>query len=267
MRAKVFRGFLLALVGVTAACGTANGETPESDRAASSSGQWMEQIRNISSGASRIAPWYRTLDEALPNVRYKRDSKKAVPASEVVVIGTVDEVLPGRAFVQNIDKNDSVKEVEFTSPDPSWRTAHLVVRVDREFGETRSKKKVDDITVGLNIGLTPLAEIAKGFEDLGTLVLFLQPDCSQFDQDGVDISAPCTPVFSYDPSLYGVLEDGGLVAVVDDASGDLTLPFVEAHRAEELLKATRNIRDLERKGNEERREVKLKRQGGHYVNE
>lgn len=153
---------------------------------------------------SRVPDWNESVVELLPNVMFQVDSAPPEALTDAVVVGTITEVVPGMAQVSAGD--ESSRWADFETPNAMARTLHLTVGVEERLGST---EMADVVRVGLAIGgnVDPFA-IMDGLESLGRVVFFLFED---------------SPVFEYEPSTFAILEDGGLLAVVDER-GRLEFP-------------------------------------------
>lgn len=168
---------------------------------------------------------YKTLDEALPNVEYAHPEHGERTFSDLAVVGTITAVEKGRGW-----RSESVM-TDYDSDDAAWRSLHMTVTVERAIGTTAEVPR--QVRVAL---ASPPAdefdEMAQGLRAMGRVVLLLRKG---------------SPLVSYDPSLYVIVEDGGLWATVG-ADGALDLPFVEDGRRRTLLSKTPTLADLERAG-------------------
>jgi hypothetical protein len=235
----------LLFTSVGAACATSS--TTEDEQSARH--YVVDHIRSRNELVTSGPPWYRTLDEVLPNVRYREGNGKTVALTDLVVAGKITEVTKGAGFLWNEDAARSTT-VSFDDRGAVWKTVHLRVTVDQAWGRSSPE---DTITVGL--ATAPNVDFPKlraGLTSLGKVALFLHPR---------SVSAP---VFGYDPSLYGILEDGAFVATIA-SDGRLALPFLEAGRAQQLLAGVDTVQELERHAQAPERDIPLKRDGGIVV--
>jgi hypothetical protein len=174
-------------------------------------------------GAAHIFP-YENLTGLLANTLYRAGDRPAAPVTVAVVTGRFLDLEPGRAFAVEGDAPDGT-EVAFESAAAQWRTMHARLRVDEVIsGDVPGM----EITVGLVFWpKSTLDPIRQDLLDLGPVVVFL------------DRSA----VFGYDPTVFGVVLDGGLVAPID-ATGGLSLPALEPVEAERLLRGSTSVASL-----------------------
>lgn len=203
-----------------------------------------KQMRGRAEAASRDV-WYRSLDELLPNARFAVPGEPPESITDFAVVGEVVDVAKGFGFVVMRDAPDGGLPGEFDSAGAMWKTVHLAFRVDRVLGGGGVEG-----TLKVGVAFDASADfkiIREGFKNLGRVVLFLQQD---------------SPVFAYDPQLYAIAEDGALLAVVDQQSGRLSLPALDADRADALLHPTVTLEELERRAVLPPYVIPLRVQGG-----
>lgn len=237
---------VLAGVGTAALAGCGDSRAPSS--AARARGYAISELRARAERADRAPAAYRRLDELLGNTVYSTDGRPATPLTDAVVRGTVVDVDPGYGFVAAEGApagaeivGDGAK-VGFDDPRAVWRTQHLSVRVDEVLSGDATAGQV--IRVGLAVGGsadTDASKLSQGLRSLGEAVWFLRKD---------------SPVFAYDPTLFADVEDGGMIAVVDD-SGDLTLPFADPAWAERLTRDAPTLGTLRSAARRPRRVVRF----------
>lgn len=147
------------------------------------------------------------------------------PLTEAVVLGRVVAVEPGRGFwISGEDAPDGI-ETTFQDPRALWRTVHVHVDVQSVLS---GSVPGDRIVVGFAFGpQTPLSRVRDGFEAFGDVLFFLNR----------------SPVFAYDTSLYGVVQDGAVVGVVD-GDGRIQLPAMEDDEAAQLLRGSSTVDQL-----------------------
>lgn len=118
----------------------------------------------------------------------------------------VVEVTAGKAFNDvSTDKDPHAEEVSFDDDAADWRTFHVRVRVLDVFGGDVTPNS--EVTLGLGFGDDLSAEIVSGgLLSMDEIVVF---------------TAPESDVFSYDPAVQAVLNDGAFLSPVN---GD-TVPF------------------------------------------
>lgn len=174
-------------------------------------------------------PWYRTLDELLPNMKYRERGKSEIRGSDLMIVGEIVDVEAGYGF-KVTERDFDGKRVDFDDPGALWKTVHLKVAVAKHWG--RSSPEL--VTVGFGIdGDDQLPQVRDGLRGLGMVALFLQEK---------------TPHYSYDPSIYGIAKGGHMVATVA-ADGALALPFLDDQEEAMLLKGVGTMEALERHAN------------------
>lgn len=232
-------GALVVSAVVILGCSVGPGESPKESL--------IDAQRARSEGAAKTAPFYRDLVEALPNVHYRGNGRPPTPVSDAVVVGAVVDVEEGYSFGhQGGGEVDEQARRDFDDDDALWKTVHLVVRV-HEMLAARDVSISDSVRVGYTVyGDESADEIAAGFKALGTIVLFLHRGSA---------------VYRYDQSLFAVLDDGALIAPVDD-SGKLSLPFVDPAEDEVLLASASTLEVLRERARDEVRVIDLVGNGG-----
>lgn len=168
---------------------------------------------------------YSSLSDLVASRQFVREGQAARPLTEAVVVGRVVEVRKGVGFlVEGADAQDGDRRL-FDARDAVWRTVHLVVRPTTVVS---GSVPAGDVTVGLAFGDEPSFDaIRDDVMSWGDSLFFLVR----------------SPVFGYDPSVYGTVGDGELVGRVDDA-GRITLPVLAGPDAATLLGTTRTVDDL-----------------------
>ncbi|SEP04454.1 hypothetical protein [Trujillonella endophytica] len=201
--------------------------TDPADRAEAAE-EYLRLLRGSQDAGAFVPPPYRTLAEALPNTRFRLpDGSVGGPATELVVVGRVTQVGPGRGFYTppGGDEPDTVVTAFDDPRDLEWRTVHAQVDVTTVLG---GQLNVRTIVVGVPWGPDVPFEVARdGLPALGEVVLFLR-----------------SGAFAYDPSIHRV-EWGGadlLVTVGDD--GRLALPDFDPTEAERFLAGTPTLDSL-----------------------
>lgn len=149
----------------------------------------------------RAAP-ERTLEDLLPNRSFSVDGEPARSLTAGVVVGTVDAIEPGAAYVAGQDSPGGI-EVPFDDPDALWRLMIASLDVERSVG---SLPDAGAVRVVLPIGgdVDP-ASFSRDVEAMGTVIAVL-------DRPGA---------FEVDPSAHPVHWDGVFLAPVD-ADGSFT---------------------------------------------
>lgn len=237
---------LLSLAG----CGTSSYATSSSavsadDARADVVAYMVDRQANI----DRLAPWYRSIDEVLPNVIYHTPGRPNATMSAVAVVGHITSVAPGIGGKQGA--GDTWVSTTFDDPEVESRTIHLSVSVDETLGPSDSVQPGSTIKVGLAIPPEQQdlsrADFEAGLPALGRVVMFLIDD---------------SQVLAYE-SLFAIQLDGQFVATVAD-DGELRLPFFRPSEASEILARTHTL-DALRIASTEPRAIDLVMVGGQAV--
>lgn len=195
---------------------------------------WVHNQRNGSAeylesqlragGATASAPRdYRTLAELLPNVRVQRGDAQVRPA-DGAILGRVLDVAEGSGFVIDGDDAHDGRAVDFDHGKAIWRTVHLSVAVDEDFG----KHSWAGRTVSVGLAMDGDADFSRAKDALppyGSVVIFL-------DQR--------SRVFAYASDVVGVAGSGTMFAVADE-DGSLRMPFLDSAEADAMLGHTRSL--------------------------
>ncbi len=211
---------LIALLGGASACGSsdrdAGGQQPSATNYA------MEHVHDRGEGALRLRP-FANISQALPTTVLERPDGTRESVLTAVVVGTIESVDDGRAFV---DGERGSSEVPFSAPEADWRTLHLQVEVAEGISSPRVAKRV---TVGLAIG--GRTDVARMRSDLAALGRVLLPLTSG------------GAVFAYDPALLSIAEDGQLLGLVgpDDR---IELPALDPEEEERFLAGVDTLNEL-----------------------
>lgn len=176
--------------------------------------------------------------DVLPNTHYQRPDGTTEPLTELVVVGRITDVAQGRGFYVEGDDAPGGIETSFEDPRALWRTVHAQVAVESVLPPG---PELQSVVVGLAFGSgTPFEVPAEGLPALGDVVLFLQK----------------SPVFAYDPQIYGIVQDGALLADVG-AGGELSLPALDDSEEAELLTPASTVEGLRAAAKAPRRVVQL----------
>lgn len=221
------RGTTMKIRAVAAACvslgllaGCGGQPSPDEARA-----HVKAEMQGRLGGLGREIP-YDTLADLLPNVKYARPGEPGQPATANVVIGRVTSVAKGQGWKPTAEDGDGVR-TSFDDPQAQAKTVHLMLDVLRPIGPRPNEP--GQLRVGLAVNATTSFDaLSVALRSFDRVVLFLFKGSAVFD---------------YDPSLYAILEDGGLFATVD-GEGRLALPFVDADRVPKLLRLTPTLADL-----------------------
>lgn len=190
----------------------------------------LAEMRGRHEAADRVIP-FETIGALLENTEYQFGDEPPAPLTEAVIVGTVSDVQPGRGFV--VEGNDAPggTESDFDDPKALWRTVHVLVEVESVLSGSVDGSPV---MVGFVFGPdTPFEAIKDRFMSWGRVGLFLNR----------------TPVFSYDPSVYGTVLDGDLLALVDD-KGRLDLPVLSGDEEAAYLRGASTVNELKARGDE-----------------
>lgn len=190
----------------------------------------LAEMRSRHESASRVIP-FETLGGLLENTEYQFGDEPPAPLTEAVIVGTVNDVQPGRGFV--VEGNDAPGGTETSYDDPKavWRTVHVLITVESVLSGSVERSPV---TVGFAFGSeTPFDDIKNQFMSFGRVGLFLNR----------------TPVFSYDSSVYGTVLDGDLLALVDD-KGRLELPVLSEDEEATYLRGASTVDELRARADE-----------------
>lgn len=238
---------VLALLVILVGCGTGSATTTPraGDGSAPRANRFAESVMAYGYGelVDGTPPWYEALDELLPTVSYALPDGTLVHASELVVVGRGVAIEAGRSGKDL--GNDTWVESDFDDPDALSRTVHVVVEVDSAPGSSDPPVEVR-VAFATSPDVT-LEDAEVWFADAGRLVLFLTP----------------SPVFAYDADLWGVVQNGAMVARVG-SEGALTMPFTPGPVADRLLRRTPTLGALVAAAAEPRT-IELVDHGGWYA--
>ena len=199
------------------------------------------RLRTLIDGANSnrdyaIGP--ESLAEYLPNRQYRVRNGAITTLTDAVVVGHVIGVTPGRArYWPEDDEAGPGIEVPFDDPRAMSRTLHADVAVTEVVAGRIAE---GTLVVGFAIGTSSeaLDVMTAGLPALGDLVLFLRR----------------SGVFDYDPAVWGVAEDGAMLAEVEEG-GRLSMPAVEPYRAERFLARHPTLDSLRAAAQQPTREV------------
>lgn len=183
--------------------------------ACSTGGGAFDSIRDDQGTADRERV-YGSWEDLLGQGRTNADMGDAV---DLIVGGDVVEVRSGRSYTWELDENGENErriELPFDDTQAMIDTFHLAVEVTAVIAASDNRHSVGD-RVQVGIALDPdvtLEDVKADFGDLEGAVFFLQD----------------SPVFDYEDSVYGIVEDGALVAIPDE-DGDLVFTLLEDHDA------------------------------------
>ena len=186
--------------------------------------------------SSSISP--ESLAEYLPNRLFRGFNGQVTTLSDVVVVGHVTNVSPGRAFYAPEEDETSTIEVPFDDPRAMWRTAHAQLTVTEVLG---GPAPGETIIVGVGVGPSSASfdVMAAGLPALGDMVLFLQAS---------------SPVYDYEPDLWSVADNGAVLAEIE-SDGRLTLPALDPYWAQRYLAENPRLDSLRAAAQEPPREL------------
>jgi hypothetical protein len=173
---------------------------------------------------------YNTLDEVLPNVEYVRTDGTKGPVATLAVVGRIVSVDKGAGWYAPGDDAASGTQVDFDDNRAEWWAVHARVQVDHAIA---SEAPEGDLRVHLpSRGPNDFEMFEAGLKALGTVVLFLRNDAT---------------VTEYDPELWSVIEEEGVLLATVGANESLELPLMPDRRERELLVGLARLTDLEQK--------------------
>lgn len=245
MRPRFNIAVRLVAIVVLGACSSGGGKG-SSVSAAEGAHFVQHQLSMRAESVVSTPPWYRTLDEALPNVTYLRPDRGPATVTDLVVVGKIVDVEKGRGFV--VHGNDAPDGIpsDFNAKNARWWTVHATVAVERTLGSTETPEQV---TVSLPLDFPKEFDtMAGGLKGLGRVAFFLDKD---------------SPLGAYDPSVTIVIESHALIATVA-GDGTLALPFIDQEKASKLLSGVPRLADLEGRARQPRT-IPLATGPGHYV--
>lgn len=223
---------LAALTTSLAACGAEAQLGPATDV--------LTEMRGRQEGAASVRP-FDSLADLLDNTHYQMGEAPARPLTEAVIVGQVTDVQPGRAFTDETDDAPDGTETDFGDPDAIWRSVHVSIKVETVV----SGAVVEPVVVGFAFDpRLSVEDIRAQFVGFGSVLLFLNR----------------SPVFDYDPEVYGTVLDGALLGVVDD-EGHIALPLVDRQDAKGLLREASSVEELEAAAEGPERLVRLNLDG------
>ncbi|GEL95777.1 hypothetical protein [Cellulomonas composti] len=161
--------------------------------------------------------WFdRSLRDALPNVTFSIDGAPARSVLGGVVEGHVTAVEEGSAYRDEETENGSrAVEVDFGSPDASWRTVVLTVAVENDFDPSREAPDVLRLAVTFGAG-ADTETMLKAFAGRHVLAVLDPPN-----------------TFTPDPTLRTASRGSALLGLVAD-DGTISMPVLGEGEAEYL---------------------------------
>lgn len=172
-------------------------------------GAAFDSIRAGNANADRVRP-YDSVHEVVSYL--SADDSDAVG---LVIVGAVEAVEPGRSFRWEVNDSGARRiEVPADDQEAMISTFHLTVAVEESITDTADAAlgRLRQVEVGLAMGPdVRLEDVEADYGNLTDAVFFLQRN----------------RVFDYDSELWGIVEDGALVATPDE-NGYLSFPTLEA---------------------------------------
>lgn len=166
----------------------------------------IDGMRALNSRADKIR-YHESLVELLPNTKFQVGRGSPTALAESVVVGRLVSVQRGRAFFTPGNEEPRSAEDEFDDRQVQWRTVHAELEVEQSVAGT----KVDRPTVGFAFLAAPnFRIIERCLARLGRVLLFLRT----------------SGAFDYAPTVFGTVDDGSLIGLVDDEGG-ITLPVAD----------------------------------------
>lgn len=186
----------------------------------------MDSLRARTEGGGGCRP-YDSLDDLLGNARFRFGEAAPEALTTAVVTGHFQSVAPGRAFTVAGGDAPGGQAVDFDTDGAVWKTVEARFTVDHVVSGRLAVG--EEITVGLALGpdVDP-RRVERDLRALGRTLLLLDK----------------SPVFAYDPSLYGTAEGGSLLAVVAE-DGRLSLPARSPDEATALLQRTPDLPSID----------------------
>lgn len=188
-------------------------------------------------------PWYRSVDELMPNVSWTADDGTVgYQPADALVLGRITAIEEGKGYIgrpEGVMKDGKDADVvAFDDPNVSWRTLHLTVSVEEAYPERVVR---DEITVGWVVhGYENHYDVAAGLLALGRFAALVRDDIA---------------MYSYDPDIYGIdVEGAALYRILP--SGKLSLPF-DARHEDQSLAVTPDLDSLRSKVQEPGRRIRM----------
>lgn len=188
-----------------------------------------DRLESMFGAVSLSPPLYQSVVEAGPLTQFRDGALRVEANADAIVVGNVTTVQPGRSFSwpdgpQVVGGPDTQVEHRFNADDAMLSTVHVTVEVTDGVTATGETLAGTTITFGLSlpspVAVDGLEKELQGFGDVAVLL----------------INNPRS-FFTYDPSVYGVLQYGAFLApVVNDT---VTFPLSglenESARVADLL--------------------------------
>ncbi|MDP9443767.1 MAG: hypothetical protein M3P83_05245 [Actinomycetota bacterium] len=214
---------VLTIAGIGAATGCAIPQQ-HAERAGEAS-YLVAVMRERQEAARRIVP-YTSLAEVLPNTAFKAPGSPQQSYSETLVRGRIVDVEPGVGFTISDADDPSGSLADFDAPTVAWRTIHLKLHVD-------SVIVGEPVDSSLQVGYS--VDPNDDFKQLRRDFLAL-PD--------VILPLDRSPVYAYQPNVWGVAGNGALLATVQN--GNLSLPFLSSDEESQMLVGVKSLAELEK---------------------
>lgn len=209
----------------------------------------MQSIANREQLVARVPAINKSIEEALPNVRYFSEDGASFSLSDAYVRGEIEFVRAGKSFIWAMDSDREVRsEVPFESNSAMVTTYHLGIRV--QVGNT---SKVNMLSADREVLKGELIQVGLALPGSG----FLQELQSEWvgKKKIAMLLVSQNPVFDYQPQLWSILNDGTYLGLVDSAA-NVNFPTMEL--GSNLIRLTKleSSRELN---------VKIKKENGIYV--
>lgn len=171
----------------------------------------FEQLAQRGATASSDGRVYDSLLGAMPQVQYSVDGGPPVSLADGYVVGRVDRVEAGRSFrwpgIDSEGETETTFVLDFNADDAQISTVHVTMMIERsivapDLPQSRASALDAGNEVTFVLGLDSPADpsaIEAELKEAGTLAVLLNDSF----------------VLDYDPSLWGVLEDGAVLGTVD----------------------------------------------------
>jgi hypothetical protein len=209
----------------------------------------MQSIANREQLVARVPALNKSVEEAMPNVRYFSDDGSDFSISDAYVRGEIEFVTAGKSFIWAMDSDREVRsEVPFESNLAMVTTYHLGIRVQVGFtseinglSAERKVSKSELIQVGLALpGSGFLQELQNEWVGKKKIAMLL---ISQ------------NPVFDYQSQVWSILNDGAYLGLIDSAA-NIDFPLIGLGNNSIRLTKLETSRELT---------VKIKKVDGIYI--
>lgn len=185
----------VALMSLTLACGSSAGP-----------GDAIADIRSRSENSSVERPW----DSVSGLVDFITEQHEAGTEYGIVVSGTISSVEKGAGFAWEITADGERRiQLPYGDEEAMINTVHLTIVVDELLAPPREKRETA-FTVGLAFDPEiPFEAVVADMTGLGEVVVFMEG----------------SPVFDYQPGLFGIIGDGQMIGDVK-SDGRVVFPML-----------------------------------------